>query len=115
MTATVDAPAEPSCGLTTGDVNTALGRLCSLGITKVCDWIMQPGRGDRCERPAVEALIRDVCALSPWQMGYDVPPGERGPAALARQRLATRTMLLLRWNTDPVYAESDDDDAPPEE
>lgn len=90
------------------DVNGALSRLCSLRLTKMCDWLMEPGRGDRLDLPEVQAMLRDVLELSSWRMGHDVPQGERSPAALNRQSDATRTMLLLRWATDPAYADSEE-------
>jgi len=112
MTVAPPAPAHagtlgPDDPLTVSWANAALGRLYSLGLTKLCDWLMEPGCGERLEDAGVEAILREVLALTPFQLGYDVPRGERGPAARYRQRQATRAWLLLRWCTDPMYCAGD--------
>jgi hypothetical protein len=91
--------------VTTGDANTALSRLSTLGLPKLADWLMEPGRGDRLDRPAVQAMIRDVVALTADELGYRAVPGH--PDAGQVRRLGTRTRLLIRWATDPTYRDDD--------
>lgn len=102
--ATADAAPAPA----TGGVNTALSRLDTLGMPKLADWLMEPGRGDRLDRPAVQAMIRDVVALTADDLGYRVDPDGPDPdRAGMHVRRATRTRLLIRWATDPAYADTD--------
>lgn len=109
MTATIDrVPTDDvrvTDPLTTGDVNAALSRLSVLRLPKIADWIQR--HPDVCEWAEVDAMIRDVLDLTPWQMGYGEPDKPRTTAAT---RDATRTALLIRWATDPWYA----DTAPPD-
>ncbi|HEX5813343.1 MAG TPA: hypothetical protein VFY38_14645 [Pseudonocardia sp.] len=77
--------------LTTGWVNVALNRLCSLGLPRLSDWIVaDPGV---LERPPVEEMIRDV---------LDVEHAE-----IVADQAGIRLDLLMRWATDPRYADPD--------
>lgn len=92
--------------LTTGWVNAALSKLCSLGLPKIADWIMADP--EVCERPAVEEMIRDVLDCTGEDLGYRHTDGETLPRDVTR-RDRTRFELLALWANDPRY---DDPDPP---
>jgi hypothetical protein len=94
-TATATDPA----ALTTGQLATAVSRLGVLGMPALADWIHADG--ERAERPEVEAVVRDVLALTASDLGYHAVPGH--PDAGEVRRRGTRTRLLLRWADDPRY------------